>query len=302
MPGVRFLSYQSLVHMQTFIYNDYVSNLHRAFEKRLEDISAQFNFDLGPEFEIAICEILRIFLPSKYGICRGFVVSAEGKVAGDDIIIYDQERFPTLRPVVNRAFDKKEKIPIEAVYAYIEAKHSLDSKTYDRAVKQVQAVKELCDEREPVGIYQYDPHIESRGRLPPQVLHWPSRRNPVFGMILSRYSAGADGISRATHPLDVEEFLRKKLSEMKRSLHSPDLIVAGPDNFLSPAHVKDGQNIPSLYFIPDVTHGYQVIEKVGVAFGAGLSQLAGAIDWARLGRMPWLRIVNDARFPESQET
>jgi hypothetical protein len=288
--------------MQTFVYNNYVSNLHRTFAKRLEDISAQFNFDLGPEFEIAICEILRIFLPSKYGVCRGFVVSAEGDMTGDDIIIYDQERFPTLRPIINRAFDKKEKIPIEAVYAYIEAKHSLDSKTFDRAVKQVQAVKELCDGRELVGIYQHDPHIASKERLPYPVLHWPTRRNPVFGMILSRYSAGADGISRATQPQDVEAFLRRELNNMEKSPHSPDLIVAGPDNFLSPAHVKDEQNIPSLHFIPDVTVGYQVIQRVGVAFGVSLSQLAGAIDWARLGRMPWLRIVNDARFPESQET
>ncbi|MGD2182757.1 DUF6602 domain-containing protein [Lusitaniella coriacea] len=133
---------QNLI-VQTFIYNDYVKNLHQAFSRRLDEISAEFNFDLGSEFEIAICEILRSFLPIKYGICRGFVVSAEGCVAGDDIIIFDQERFPILRPNATKAFDKKEKIPIEAVYGYIEAKHTLDSQSFDKSFKQKQKVKIL---------------------------------------------------------------------------------------------------------------------------------------------------------------
>lgn len=289
--------------MQAYVYQNYITNLQHAFEKRLDDISAQFNFDLGPEFEVAICEILSGFLPNKFGICRGFAVTAEGVTAGDDIIIYDKERFPTLRTVTNRAFDKKDMVPIEAICAYIEAKHTLDANSFIKAVKQVQAVKELCSQREPVSIYQVDPHVECNRFLHPTVLHWPKYRNPVFGMILSRYSAGADGKSRGTTSSDVDAFLRAQLTCMNQSPHAPDLIVVGPDNYLSPAHRKeDGQNIPSLHYIPDVTTGYQVLEKPGVGFGAALAQLAGAIDWARLGRMQWIRIVNDARFPESQET
>ncbi|MER0170482.1 MAG: hypothetical protein DU489_07730 [Nitrosomonas sp.] len=289
--------------MQTYVYQNYISNLQHAFEKRLDDISAQFNFELGSEFEVAICEILSSFLPNKFGICRGFAVNAEGATAGDDIIIYDKERFPTLRTITNRAFDKKDMVPIEAICAYIEAKHTLDANSFIKAVEQVQAVKQLCSQREPVSFYQVDPHVECTTPAPPTVLHWPKYRNPVFGMILSRYSAGGDGKSRATSPGDVEAFLREQLNCMKPSPYLPDLIVAGSDNYLSPAHLKeDGQTLPSLHYIPEVTTGYQVLEKPGIAFGAALAQLAGAIDWVRLGRMPWIRIVNDARFPESQET
>lgn len=288
---------------QKYVYNDYVLNLHKAFEKRLDDISTQYNFDLGQEFEIAICEILRDFLPSKYGVCRGFVVNAEGAFAGDDIIIYDRNLFPTLRPNTKKAYDKKEKIPIEAVYAYIEAKHTLDNASYDKAINQVIAVKELCSEREKMNIYQVDPHVATDRKLPYPVLHWPTYRNPVFGMVLGRYSTGADGKYQTSQPEEIDSFLKYKLNAMKECPHSPDLIVAGPDNFLSPAHIdENGQNTPSLHFIPNVTSGYQVLQKTGVAFGAGLAQLAGAIDWVRLGRMPWIRIVNDARFPESSET
>ncbi|MBF0411045.1 MAG: hypothetical protein HQM10_27140 [Candidatus Riflebacteria bacterium] len=140
-----------------YIYKNYISSLQQAFEKRLDDISVQFNFDLGQEFEVAICEILSGFLPSKFGICRGFAVSAGGVTAGDDIIIYDKERFPTLRTVTNRAFDKKDMVPIEAIYAYIEAKYTLDANNFIKAVEQIEAVKELCSQREPVSIYQVDP-------------------------------------------------------------------------------------------------------------------------------------------------
>ncbi|MGD2182758.1 hypothetical protein [Lusitaniella coriacea] len=114
---------------------------------------------------------------------------------------------------------------------------------------------------------------------------------------------GEDGKTRATSASSADAFLRSKIQDMDIiNPNFPDLIIAGAHNFLSPALAQDGKNTPSLHFIPDVTNGYQVIKRLDIAFGAGLSQLAGAIDWARLGRMPWLRIVNDSRFPESEET
>lgn len=44
-----------------YYYDNYVADLSRKFLSRLEDIKADYNFDLGDEFEIAICEILRTF-------------------------------------------------------------------------------------------------------------------------------------------------------------------------------------------------------------------------------------------------
>jgi hypothetical protein len=288
--------------VDTYIYKNYIKNLHDTFVKRLDDISTQYNFDLGSEFEVAICEVLSCFLPNKYGICRGFAVTAEGAIAGDDIIIYDKERFPTLRTATNRAFDKKDMVPIEAIYAYIEAKHTLDADSFVKSVEQVQKVKQLCSRRESVGIYQADPYISEDKFSPSPSLTWPAHRNPVFGMILCRYSAGVDGKVRACNSTEVDSFIRGQLEGMIHNEYAPDLIAAGADNFLSPAHLdKDGKNIPSLHYIPGITTGYQVLEKPDVSFGAALAQLAGAIDWARLGRMPWPRIVNDARFPESKK-
>jgi hypothetical protein len=118
-------------------------------------------------------------------------------------------------------------------------------------------------------------------------------------MILSRYATNSEGTQRASNADEVEALLRDRLRTT--NIAGPDLIVAGTDNFLSPAHrLPNGEEKPTLHFIPELTEGYQVLQKPGVAFGAALAQLAGAIDWARLGRMPWPRIANDARFPESE--
>ena len=69
---------------------------------------------------MSVCKFLRRFLPLKYGICRGFVVDRHGNT---DIITYDQELYPTLRFLdSDNQFAQKEQIPVEVVYAYIEAK------------------------------------------------------------------------------------------------------------------------------------------------------------------------------------
>ena len=45
------------------------------------------------------------------------------KTVGDYIITYDQELYPTLRFLdSDNQFAQKEQIPVEVVYAYIEAK------------------------------------------------------------------------------------------------------------------------------------------------------------------------------------
>ena len=94
-----------------------------------------YSFDYGPEFEIAVCEVLRIALPDRFGVARGYVVSADGSFAGDDIIIYEKARFPTLGLRGKDSYLKKEYIPAEAVYCYIEAKHTLHIESPDTDAK-----------------------------------------------------------------------------------------------------------------------------------------------------------------------
>jgi hypothetical protein len=141
--------------MTEYMYHDYVKTLSKRFEANLTSIEVGQNFEYGPEFEIAICNTLRSALPDKYGIARGYVVNAEGTRAGDDIVIFERSRFPTLALRGRDDYARKEFIPIEAVYAYIEAKHTLnldgeDDQSLQRALDQVGEVKQLCSEREEI--------------------------------------------------------------------------------------------------------------------------------------------------------
>jgi len=65
------------------LYNNWLHGVATRFQKKFDDISAEFNFELGPEFEIAICKVLQDLLPRRFGVCRGFVVGQSGDLAGD---------------------------------------------------------------------------------------------------------------------------------------------------------------------------------------------------------------------------
>ena len=284
------------------LFGNHVINLSKKIEEAFENIEAEFNFDNGPEFEVALCKILRSYLPNKYGICRGFVINSEGIKRGDDIIIFDQERFPTLRLLPKSDFSIKEQIPIEAVYAYIEAKHTLTKESFAKSVKQIIEVKKLCSQRDKMGLYQNDPYIRSNLRTPTPVDHLPDYRNPIFAMIFSRFAKGSksDIISGSSSPTD--SFLREELSKLTKEKYEffPELIVAGKSNFLSTAFIRNEENKPTIFHLADrPSSGYQIIERPNLAFGISFAHLMAAIDWIRLGKMPWEEIINESKTYQS---
>ncbi|HEY5744833.1 MAG TPA: DUF6602 domain-containing protein [Chryseolinea sp.] len=144
-------------------YDNYIVRLSKKIDARLSEIEAGYNFDLGDEYEIAICHLLSDILPKKFGICRGFLVSRFGKKIGDDVIIYDRLRHPTLRSSIGENFHLKDQIPVDAVYAYLECKHTLDSNTLVKSTAQVRSAKKLILGRPQKLYFEYDQ--QSRGEL-----------------------------------------------------------------------------------------------------------------------------------------
>jgi hypothetical protein len=279
----------------SFLYDDFVTTLSSKFIHRLNEISAVYNFDLGDEFEIAVCQLLREFLPNKYGVCRGFVVNSAGDLKGDDIIIYDQNLFPTLRINPKNDFSKKEKIPIEAVYAYIEAKHRLDENTFDTAVKQIQEVKKLILSRDKVHLRQVDPYLDPDFIVaPPENL--PPYRNPVFCGILSKFSINITG-QHTEDKEKIKEFLAKKQETMKTTIYNPEMIVAGKDNLMCTGYQNsNGESIPTTFVLDKPLSGYQNLTRDNITFGIALCQIMTAVDYIRLGKMPWVDILNNAKL------
>jgi len=280
------------------IYNDYLKKLSQAIKSRFDQISTHYNFDKGDEFEIALCSILREILPSKYGISRGHVVSKEGNSAGDDIIIYDSFRLPTLRIFPNESFDRKQDIPIEAVYAYVEAKYTLhihgkenDYQSLLKASSQVSAVKKLCNQRE--ARTEQDIHPYFRSNLPPSPRpDWPAYMNPVFGAIFSLQVRNTPGSELLSSKAATESLVGSCLGN---KTPFPDLIIAGESNLILP-FVSTQDNKPIIhapFFVPNSTTSVEVMPAQNIAFATGICFLLYALDSIQLGRMPWEEIIND---------
>jgi hypothetical protein len=179
------------VSRPTMLYNDYLKTVARRFENLFSEISAEYNFEYGTEFEIILCRALRAILPQKYGVCRGFVVSENNQIAGDDIIIYDQEIFPSLRVLYSNNYEFKSSIPIEAVYAYIEAKYTIgingnDGQSLNKALSQVSKVKQVINQRKKRLPIQLDAYTS----LPKEFYlnrgdEWPDTDNCAYGAVFA---------------------------------------------------------------------------------------------------------------------
>ena len=283
-----------------YAYHDYVRTLAQRFEAALGEIDAVHNFDYGPEFEVALCQILRSALPEKFGICRGHVVDVHGQEAGDDIIIYDSQRSPTLRLHPKSDYSRKEWIPIEAVYAYIEAKHTLaiegtDGSSLRHAVDQVAQVKLLCNSREKVEPSHIRPYLNLNAipliaiNVPPG---FPDRLNPCFTAIVARQVRRKAGDAL----IDDASQITSLLHGIEFSLElCPDVIVAGAHNLMLPMICKDVTQpleFASPFYVPGVKRPAS-FQTDGLAFGLGLCVLLFALDWINLGQMNWPNIILD---------
>lgn len=268
-----------------YLYNNFLSNISKKFLKNFDEISAIYNFDNGDEFEVALCKSLRAILPQHYGICRGSIFTIDGNFVGDDIIIYDQFHFPTLRLLEDNTFAQKQQIPFEAVFAYIEAKNTIildgeGGNTLHKAWEQCKAIKKLKREEIKYSINGI-PFLKP---LP----HWPTIGNPIYTAIFAR------GIRKKTNSpiISFKEFsfiqLSSKIKEMDQSIQ-PDLIIADYNTLFVPAI---NQQIESPFFIEGKSKLCYSLSKE-LAYGIGLSYMFYAFDNIKLGKIYWPKIISD---------
>lgn len=268
-------------------YANFCEKISTKFESSFAEISAEYNFDLGDEFEIALCKTLRVLLPERYGVCRGFLVTHDGDKAGDDIIIYDQERMPTIRMLENGQFSQKQEVPIEAVYAYIEAKHTLyingkEGQSLSKAISQIEKVKKLT--RPITESMEIDPYTKIKAVGKNQE-YWPEIRNPIYAGIFAR-NVKIDSQSKdekmCFEGLDGQLSIREHYGAIQ-----PDFIIAGKNIVCLPS--VEGQ-IESPFYVKGTT-GFSPIKSNKKAVGVGLSSLSWAIDWMKLGKIYWPSII-----------
>lgn len=284
---------------QQYLYRDYVKMLSERFEANLSYLQKIYNFDVGRDFEVAICKTLRAALPSRFGVCRGHVIAQNGDQAGDDIIIFDRSVYPTLRLLPDDDYSSKEWIPIEAVYAYIEAKHTLnlenvadeDGKkaTLNHALSQLSKVKQLCNTRAKVGREQITRHFSLDPQMVSKAEGYPDYCNPVFGMIVSRYVR--EGDNKLEDPAVIKE---KMTAYTYTAEMHPDFILAGASNVALP--VTDGQKKGEpgdrrIFFEKGCQ--FWCLATQDVASGFAICSLLTALEFIRLGPLPLTEILTD---------
>lgn len=292
--------------MAKYLYDDFIVRLSEKFIRRLEEIESDFNFELGDEFEFALCDILQDLLPDKFGVARGFVVDQNGNKRGDDIIIYDRNRFPTLRFRDKDNVHRLENIPIEAVYAYIEAKHTIEydfnnkNCNFFKAFEQAIEVKKLISTRKPRNIFSFNPYFTNtpffeKARTNENLKLLPSINNPAFSCIVARnFKFSTKTIENKD--IDSIEFLTENILIPCENI-IPDLIVLNKDIIFYPALVESGNvTDTSTLFMNDGKDkvAYRILIRKNIAFGIFLSHLLFAIDWIKLDKMPWDLIHFDA--------
>jgi hypothetical protein len=276
---------------KSFMYRDLVGRLSRLVNAELLKLEVIYNFDLGDEFEVALCHILSVSLPDKYGVCRGHIVTKKNETAGDDIIVFDRESSPTLRMLPKEDFSIKEYIPVESVYAYIEAKHTLyldgdGNQSIVKASRQVESVKKL--EREPRSHYKITDNLTLESKLLSLSiggLEHPEIQNPLLGCIFSRYVAW-NGKKRNSSELNK----RPRIDFGIEPAFQPEIIVAGNDMIGLPA--KKENHIINLYLFRGTREdGIQLFITEGRAIALGIISLLHSIDTIRLNRIDWASII-----------
>ncbi|MCF5167531.1 hypothetical protein GIW45_26725 [Pseudomonas congelans] len=262
-------------------YGGYIERLARKVEARLQDIEAIYNFDLGDEFELAVCALLEDVLPARYGVCRGFVVAEDGRTAGDDVIIYDKMASPTLRSSLSRQFPVKEQIPVDAVYGYIECKHSIaTADVLEKAIGQAEAVKKLVLTRRGLDNPDYEvdgPVYNGRPRDWPRT--YPPLKNQPFCAVFAR-------------KFSPEVALPRTYGE-----HTPDLLILG-DSHIATQTVNLGADgiKSSLFFDTKYGTGLYAEQAPTNAYGLGLVTLLEALSWVELLPIDWTSTLNATFF------
>jgi len=151
--------------------------LSQKLQADFELLSSQLSHSLstGEAREFVLKELLRQYLPAKLGAEKGIIISSvENELPSKqiDIIIYDKLNTPVLYYADNlRIF------PIEGVYAVIEVKSNLDSKTLKNAIENVKSVKKMTKKA----------FIEQKGQIDSKVDLYGRKWEyfPVMGFIFS---------------------------------------------------------------------------------------------------------------------
>ena len=142
----------------------------------------------------------------------------------------------------------------------------------------------MCDKSGPNTFALDLSHIDPMGG-------WPETRNPIFGAVISRQARLRTGAVVLTQPSEVRSALRDAPMPPKPW---PDLVIADKNTVMMPVvDTKQGIGYVSP-FMASPASMLDIWQRKGLAFAIGMCSLLFALDYIRLGVMPWMDILADS--------
>lgn len=272
------------------IYEGWVRDIASRFEHKLRERKITHNIEGGDEFEVALCEQLREILPTGVGVCRGYIVDAFGGKAGDDVIVYDAARVPTLRGL-GGDLHKLDYVPAEAVYAYVEAKQTLyieptkkqAGQSLAKACEQVAAVKALL--RHGTARYDMSPRVRKQFKIT-KPGGWPERGNPWYASILTTKIVLAKKKSLSSRNVDVAD-TGKIIQILDDDPRKRADVIASPHIFMAPVFCEGEPVVSDLRPFMTEDTNISVSSSDGISLGLALVHLLWAVGEIRLGNALW---------------
>jgi hypothetical protein len=273
-------------------YKSIIENISKRFQAKLAEIEVVYNFDHGDEFEIALCEVLQEFLPSRFGICRGFIINGNARSEGDDLIIYDKNNYSPVRALDQGDYSRKQKIPVEAVYCYIEAKNTIylegnDRNTLKKTLEQQNKVRDILESREKTELTGF--------RLSVAVASvddgWPKYKNPPFTIIWAK-NVKKDNQKNSKN-LDHKQIYNILVNSSLETNAQTDLMVLGSETLGLPVKFNGNKSIyTSPFFLNDKSVNITGLEY-GSSFGVAIAVLNQAFEWMQLKPIQWSKVIDD---------
>lgn len=203
-----------------------------------------------------------------------------------------------LRSLEEDNYAQLEQVPVDAVYAYFEAKHTLHltgdgGQSLTKSLEQVARVKALCGTRPKVPLsllasLNFDLGNIFQVNAPPG---FPDLRNPLFAGVLARWLRETPASPVITDPQAAADLLARGMGHRDPSA---DMMVLGSDLMALPV-LENEQGRPVLVSPFYVDHRWRLGLHPcrGMAFGGGLSLLLWALDFIELGRVQWHAVMSE---------
>jgi hypothetical protein len=144
---------------------------------------------IGDDSELNWRGMLESILPTRYRVSKGFAVDADGNRSEQiDLLIYDRHFSPVLLDVGDYLF-----VPVEALFAALEVKQTMDRGTIQYAVEKVGSIRRLRRTSAPVPYVEGTYKPKELQRIIGGLLTMESEWRPALGEAFEKALADFGG-------------------------------------------------------------------------------------------------------------